>query len=63
MKKDLMEGFDDARLGCRNEKGNKEGRGPSRRTFDESFSCEKAFEREDKLLGSPERVTTSVKDS
>jgi hypothetical protein len=58
MKKDFMEGFD-ARLGCRNKKGNKEGRG----TFDESFSCEKAFEGVDKLLGPLEFVTKSVKDS
>jgi hypothetical protein len=52
-KKDLMEGVD-ARLGCRNEKGNKEKRGTSRGTFDESFSREEAFKGLVILLGSRE---------
>lgn len=57
-KKDLMEGVD-ARLGCRNEKGNKE----KRETFDESFSRDEAFKGVVILLGSRECVSTSVKDS
>ena len=62
-KKDLMERLD-SRLGCRNEKGNKERRGASRGTFDESFSRGKAFKGAVILVGSRECVTrSSVKDS
>jgi len=62
LKKEAMEGVD-SRLGCRNEKGKKERRGTSGGLFDESFSCEEAFEEVDILLGSRECVATSVEDS
>lgn len=59
LKKDVMEEVD-ARLGSRNEKGNKEWCGTS---FDKPFSCEKAFKGVVILLGLRECVSTSVKDS